>query len=210
MMLEYGQIRVLDSLNFLPMALADMPKAFGESELKKGYFPHKFNRTENWDYKGPIPDAWFYDPGNMKTDKRSAFYSWYVKQLGKEFDFQKEILEYCRSDVDILMKCCLKFEELFYQENNVKPFDVAVTIASACMHVFRKNYLKPQSIGLVPHGGYRRRENQSDQALRWLKWLSESQDIRIQHARNGGEKKVGRFKVDGYDPESKTVYEYHG
>ncbi len=51
MMLEYCGIRVLDSLNFLPMALADLPKAFGETELKKGYFPHKFNRSEFQNYK---------------------------------------------------------------------------------------------------------------------------------------------------------------
>ena len=110
----------------------------------------------------------------MKADKRDSFYAWYAKQLGKEFDFQKEILDYCRSDVDILMKCCLEFEDLFFQETGVKPFDVAITIASACMHVFRRNYLKPQTIALVPHGGYRRQENQSGQALRWLKWISKS------------------------------------
>ncbi|KFM64530.1 hypothetical protein X975_14604, partial [Stegodyphus mimosarum] len=36
-------IRVIDSLNFLPMALAKLPGCFGLSELKKGYFPHLFN-----------------------------------------------------------------------------------------------------------------------------------------------------------------------
>ena len=40
-------IRMIDSLNFIPMALADMPKSFGETELAKGYFPHLFNRKEN-------------------------------------------------------------------------------------------------------------------------------------------------------------------
>ena len=33
-------IRVLDSLNFLPMKLAALPKAFGLTELRKGYFPY--------------------------------------------------------------------------------------------------------------------------------------------------------------------------
>ncbi|XP_035217350.1 uncharacterized protein LOC118190704 [Stegodyphus dumicola] len=32
-------IRVIDSLNFLPMALAKLPGCFGLTELKKGYFP---------------------------------------------------------------------------------------------------------------------------------------------------------------------------
>ena len=48
-------IRVLDSLNFLPMKLAALPKAFGLEELKKGYFPHFFNTRANADYVGPYP-----------------------------------------------------------------------------------------------------------------------------------------------------------
>jgi len=37
------------------MFLAKLPKAFGLTELKKGYFPHLFNKTENRDYVGPLP-----------------------------------------------------------------------------------------------------------------------------------------------------------
>ncbi len=50
MMLQYGDIKVIDSLNFLPMGLADLPKAFGQEELHKGFFPHKFNKQENENY----------------------------------------------------------------------------------------------------------------------------------------------------------------
>ena len=32
----------------------------------------------------------------------------------------------------------------------------------------------------------------------------------FQHARNGGEVKIAGHRVDGYCPETKTVYEYHG
>ena len=34
------KMRFIDSLNFIPMPLSDMPKAFGETEIAKGYFPH--------------------------------------------------------------------------------------------------------------------------------------------------------------------------
>ena len=34
------KIKFIDSLNFIPMQLADFPKTFGISELAKGYFPH--------------------------------------------------------------------------------------------------------------------------------------------------------------------------
>ena len=96
-------------------------------------------------------------------------------------------------------RCCLKFEDQFKQKTGVRPFQVATTIASACNYVFRKNFLKPDSIGLIPYGGYRRKERQSVMALKWLKFLSEKEyGIPIQHARNDGEKRVGPFKLDGY------------
>ena len=40
-------IRFIDSLNFIPMSLAKFPKTFGQDELCKGYFPHRFNKDEN-------------------------------------------------------------------------------------------------------------------------------------------------------------------
>ena len=77
------------------------------------------------------------------------------------------------------------------------------------MYTFRKNFLKPESIALIPPGGYNRLENQSAKALRWLMWISESQDLDIQHARNQGEKKILQYKVDGFCEANNTVYEFH-
>ena len=50
----------LDSINHIPGRLADFPKTFGFTELKKGYFPHYFNTPENQNYVGPIPDIKYY------------------------------------------------------------------------------------------------------------------------------------------------------
>ena len=47
MELESANIKFRDSLNFLPMPLKALPKTFGLTELKKGFFPHFFNRLEN-------------------------------------------------------------------------------------------------------------------------------------------------------------------
>ncbi len=207
--LSFCSIRVIDSFNFLPMALAELPKAFGETELEKGYFPHHFNKLENANYDGPWPDAYFYGPALMKPSKRDAFYAWYSKQVGKVFNMEEEILRYCRSDVYVLMSCCLRFEELFFEVTSVKPFNVAVTLAAACMHVYRRNFLKPETIALIPPGGYHREEIQSNMALKWLMYISESQNIEIQHARNGGEKRISSYKVDGWDEANQTVYEFH-
>lgn len=50
----------------------------------------------------------------MSSDKRSDFFAWYRDKVdrGEQFDFQKEIVEYCQSDVHILRNACLRFREI--------------------------------------------------------------------------------------------------
>ena len=43
-----------------------------------------------------------------------------------------------------------------------------------------------------------------------LPLLPERNEIYIQHARNGGEKRIGRYLLDGYHEETHTAYEIHG
>jgi len=40
------------------------------------------------------------------------------------------------------------------QIGNIDVFLEAITIASACNKVLRKRFLKPDTIGLIPTGGY--------------------------------------------------------
>jgi len=65
-------------------------------------------------------------------------------------------------------------------------------------------------IGIVPEGGYRRAEKQSIIALKWLKYLATTQNLQLKHKLNGGEQRIGRYKVDGYDPTTNTAYEFNG
>ena len=111
--LEEAEIKFRDSLNFLPMPLKALPKTFGLTELKKGYFPHFFNRKENQTYVGP-PPVEDYDPDSLSAKERKDFLAWYeeLKNAQYLFNFEQEIEEYCRSDVDILRRCCLKFKQL--------------------------------------------------------------------------------------------------
>ena len=60
MSLSVRGVKFIDSCNFLPMALAALPKAFGLTELRKEYFPHRFNTPGNQGYVGPYPDARYY------------------------------------------------------------------------------------------------------------------------------------------------------
>ena len=110
--------------------------------------------------------------------------------------------------MDILRRCCLEFRRIFMEKTDVDPFQKSLTIAGACMRVFRTNFLESNTIGLIPHDGYRRKDKQSAIALKWMKWVSHSRGITIKHAQNGPEQSIGPFKVDGLD--GKTVYEYNG
>ncbi|WAR14681.1 ZN358-like protein [Mya arenaria] len=212
-------IRMIDSLNFIPMALADMPRAFGQTELVKGYFPHLFNRKENQYVILPqLPEIKHYTPDNMKPDARRAFLIWYAENRNNVFDFKEEILRYCRSDVDILRRCCLKFRSLFMgltkkgDSKGIDPFAKCITIASACNLVYRTLFLEPESIAIIPPHGYNPEEKQSKIAYGWLAYYAHTTGLQIQHGRNGGEKQIGPYKVDGYyevDGE-KVALEFHG
>jgi hypothetical protein len=50
----------------------------------------------------------------------------------------------------------------------------------------------------------------SKKQIQWLEFIAERDGIEIQHAMNGGEYQIGKYKVDGYCKETKTCYEFHG
>ena len=213
-------IRFIDSINFLPMSLEKFPKSFGLKELCKGYFPHLMNTNDNQNaiLQG-LPDMKYYNPDGMKPDKRREFMEWYNEHKYDTFNFQEQLLAYCKSDVDILRKGCLAFRKMFMEVTSlddkpgVDPFDKCLTIASACNLVFRRNFLEYDSIGIIPPNGYRPQQKQSIKALKWLQYISEKDSIEIVHARNGGEKRIGPFLVDGYQETldgDTIVYEFHG
>ncbi|XP_031338670.1 uncharacterized protein LOC116167447, partial [Photinus pyralis] len=209
-------VTFLDSLNYFPMALAKLPKAFGlKDNFRKGYFPYHFNTLENQNYIGPYPDMGYYGPNTMMADDREKFILWYNENKDKVFDMQKEIVTYCVLDVDILTLACLKFRESLIKAGNVCPFSEACTIASSCNKLFRRNFLKPDTIGLIPRHGYRYRDKQSKIAIEWLIWEEKVRGINILHAAKGKEMVLGGLSVDGYCAETNQVFEmmgcfYHG
>ena len=91
--IESCKIKMIDSINFLPMALAKLPVMFGFEELKKGYFPHLFNRKENqYVILDRLPELAYYNLDSMKPFYRDRFLTWYNNHVNDEFEFQKELL----------------------------------------------------------------------------------------------------------------------
>ena len=127
----------------------------------------------------------YYGTGNMTTEALASFNIWYEQHKNGMFDFQKEILHYCQMDVEILAEASLKFRSMIMDGLGFDPYTNSTTIASACMFAYRYKFLQPDSIGIVPHGGYRYNEIQSIKAIKWLKCVSVLENLNIQHARNG-------------------------
>ena len=79
----------------------------------------------------------------MKPDVRIDFPKWYEDRVSENyvFDFQKEIIKYCRFDVDILRRGKMKLREDFIQLENIAPLHY-ITITSVCMMmIYHSNYM---------------------------------------------------------------------
>ena len=147
-------IKFLDSLSFLPMALRKLPKAFDLDDIEKGEFPYFFNTTAHEDYIGVYPPPEAYGVESMMPDAREKFLKWYAKQSG-EFDMRKEIHRYCIADVTILREACIKFRNLMFsitKDDNHPGLDVfsCTTIASVCMTLFRTKFLEQTYTAEIP------------------------------------------------------------
>ena len=135
-------IKFIDSLNFLAMPLSMFPKAFGLTQLSKGYFPHLFNTEANQTYVGEIPDVKYYDPDGMRPEEKSKFLLWHEEQRKQKvvFDMQKEMVKYCRSDVEILRQCRMKFRSLIIDLCDLDTFERCITIASCAIRFFATRF----------------------------------------------------------------------
>ena len=220
---QSGPLTFKDSLCFLPMPLSAFHATFGLVELKKGYFPHEFNRPENQSYVGAIPPLSAFDPDGFSNKGKEALETWHAEQVrrGVVYDFAKELEEYCQSDVDILQRGCEAFCQEFESHAGFNPFAKCVTIASACNLYWRKFHLPADTIAVQPPSGWRGANiNHSLQALQWMYYHESlipkegAAADRIRHVRNGGEVSLGMGAdstfVDGYDAATRTVYEFHG
>ena len=189
------------------MPLKSFPKTFGMNELKKGYFPHYFNKECNKNYVGPMPSKKHYGYYQMKPDERAKFLKWYYDRVSEKyiFDFKKEIPEYCRSDIDILRRGIMKLREAFIQLENIYPL-YYITVASVFMTIYRSNYMAKKTIAIVPE--YTKTDNFSKMSIMWLNYVSNGNNIK--HALNGSEKEltIGNktYKVDGFCKKTNAVY----
>jgi len=210
--MEIEQMHFLDSASYLPMPLRKLPEAFGLA-VTKSWYPHYFNTSANLDYFGPMTDIAYFRADEMKESERREFMTWYEERRDEVFNNRRVLEQYCQDDVTVLREACQIIRRDFMEIGNIDVFLEAVTIASACNKVLRKQFLKPQIIGLIPTGAYCCNKNYSKKALMWLLHMQQVDNCHIKHARNGREYRLPElpnFSVDGYCEETRTVYEFLG
>ena len=76
----------------------------------------------------------------MSTDGASIEYQIHEDAC---FNFDEELLDYCRNDVHILSEACLTFRRLLIEIGKVDPFNY-ISIASTCMAVYKANFLEEE------------------------------------------------------------------
>ena len=104
-------------------------------------------------------------------------------------------------------------EAEFIQIGKIEEFLESITIASACNKVHRKRFLKPDTNGLIPSGGYSGNVNYSNRDLMWLVYMEQTHDCTILHACNGPRTDCLNFPhliMDGFCAETGNVYEFFG
>jgi len=94
------------------------------------------------------------------------------------------------------------------QIGNLDVFLESITIALACNELLRKRFPQPDTIGLIPTVGYTCNKNYSKRAMMWLMYMQETDGIKIMHGREYKEPELPQFAVDGYCPETRTIYEF--
>jgi hypothetical protein len=92
----------------------------------------------------------------------------YEGQKDKLFDNKRVLQSYCQDDVNVLRQACQIFRREVLAIGDIEVFLEAITIASTCIRVLRKRFLRPDTIGLLPTRGYSGNATYSKKAILWL------------------------------------------
>ena len=120
----------------------------------------------------------------------------------------------------LLKAGCEACQQEFQSQAGFNPMAKCMTIASACNLCWRKHHLPPNTIAAEPIRGWRGANvNQSLKALQWLYYREHQTPSRgpvrtesdtYVTGVNRVRTIVDTYFVDGYDPLTRTAYEFHG
>ncbi len=190
------------------------------------FFPHFFNTAANQEHVGAYPPPDMYGCDYMHPKDREEFYDWYHRTRDGLFDFKKEMVDYCRSDVSILRQSALKFRQIIFdmtsseESEGIEAFSY-MTIASVALGMFKNCHLQEDTIAILPQHGYMKGNKRYSMAsIAWLEWEATVRGVDIQHILNNKQGEHNIFNTNMYadgfvkpdDPSTSkgTVYEFYG
>ena len=174
--MEICGVKLIDSLSFVPAALASFPKMFGLKETRKGFFPHWKNVWANQDYSGKFPATKYYKPNRMKAKKRAEFLEWHklsskhYKKQKQEWNMEYELMSYCASDVQLLHEGIAELKRTFTENCDIDPTQF-ITIAQVCNNIYRAKHMPKDSIAILPRV-HKRHEKFRQEYLAWQGWMN--------------------------------------
>ena len=206
--IDIGNVRFQDSLNFFNCPLKSLPSTFKfDCRLHKGEFPWAMSTPENQNYVGPNPPINAYGYDRMKPADQEALRSYYETVKDRtDFNFQEEMLKYCRMDTEILLIAVQEFCKSFKEVAGFNCIETYFTLPSIAYATYRRKFLHPATIGLTPIADYSKSRIDSRLSNIWLDWVEENDPL-IELAR---EQRIGTRYADGYHHEGHTIYEFNG
>ena len=198
----------LDFRHFMPGSLKNIGAAFGLIQ-QKGDFPHHFNNGKNDHYIGRLPvlndpaDFWCLESKRSEEDV-NEFTAWHVAQQAiyctcegecvcdkQKWDFQEEIIKYCRLDVNVLAEACARYRNwtLSFSESiegwtacPIDPFQY-LTIPQVAMGVLLAGLPEEENITITP---WKDRRDRVPGAIAWMERVKKETGLQIHHAANWG------------------------
>ena len=171
------RLRLIDSIRFIPLALAQWQKALGlQVQYSKSYWPHKLTTVE-LPFLDHFPTKSDYDYEQMSAKEKAEFDEWYDAQdKANGFDMRTLMQGYCMTDVLILAEGMMVFSREWMASRPVRsvaahlPMYNKLTLPGAVMEFFKNHYLglRRLSLPITPVHGYNRRLKASVIGTVWL------------------------------------------
>ena len=225
--LRHYQIRFIDSFRYIGIALEKFPARFPHLQVEtgdKGSFPYLFNEPSNYGYVGEVPgEEYFFDEFSppSKISKAREYIAEFRKS-GKEWNFNEILHQYLRQDVALLragvtalIQEFMRFQkELVPIENRPQlffhPFSSPFFTGSAFVHALWRYYAMPNNTFYLLKNQRNARKT-SRRERDWVLFLAETRpSLQSAFTHEEGQKKIGPYFVDGYDPVTRTVFEFLG
>jgi hypothetical protein len=126
MSFEFRKRIFKDSSLFIAKPLESLSKTFNLNDCKKGWFPHDFNRKSNFHYVGKFPGKEYFKSEFFNITKKEEFNIWYDTVKDQVFDFERQLRDYCWSDVELLSQGCLEFSKIMKEISKLDENDKGI------------------------------------------------------------------------------------